>query len=885
MKKIISRYILMVIPVFFLLSCSQALKDAIAEALIGEGNNSLGSEDADMDTIINALDNCPSVPNPAQIDANEDGIGDICEDADLDGIVDLLDNCSRITNPDQLDSDGDGLGDACDMDDHDDDGIPDATDACPNVPSNVEFTIITLDSDSNIQQKTIMPNSRDFCTDTDDDGVFDTVDNCYLIPNSDQSNADLRIGGMNVRFQIGGPSQPPPIPTGLDGNISLMDIVLGDACDNDDDNDGLDDVNDNSPKWIPPVPYDPNDPDPNRRNPHTIYNNSMPTIMVPDPLDPTMLMEVPTSSQDQRDTDGDGIGDLADDDDDNDGIEDVVDNCPLTPTNGENQDDRDEDGLGDACDGTDDVRDTDAPAFDNAVRNGQPFRVFTNSDAKEGPDPNDTPRTTTEMGSDGQMYHCTVQKHIATAGYNELSLLDPTPSVIYPGAIIRGETIDTGEYIPLGGGKRRPITLSFSINGIGSVSRTVENPSLSSVREAINDVLQEENLQDQVPPANAQLTTRTVHSGNQFGIAFGVQVNATITPSISASFGSDFSFNTEADRNRYMTEFSHRYFTIDIDIPANPSDFYESFPNIVEDTEGRLPVPVYVSSVTHGRLAFFETVSNRSRTDIMAAFNAGLSIADRLDLETNLSIEHQRTLETAETKVTTIGGSQLQDGAITDISSFGDYLATGGQDYRTGVAIAYSLRFLSNNSVARVSLSSSYNVRNCSLVPKRADPVSLQIRSITSANDDGGGRDYEIFGSLYVVRTNRSPGNYNINTCPNNVPQENRFFDLPVQNLITRITNIPKDVTSRNFTVAGIQIETNDSPPRPDNRNIQICSRVIEDDRGAGKGGSDDLFYGSIVLPIEDITDPIEFNQSSSRFIRFTQGRGFIQFELQASQQ
>jgi hypothetical protein len=56
--------------------------------------------DDDGDGRFLPTDNCATVYNPAQMDADGDGVGDAC------------DNCS-LFNPDQLDANGDGRGDAC----------------------------------------------------------------------------------------------------------------------------------------------------------------------------------------------------------------------------------------------------------------------------------------------------------------------------------------------------------------------------------------------------------------------------------------------------------------------------------------------------------------------------------------------------------------------------------------------------------------------------------------------------------------------------------------------------------------------------------------------------------------------------------------------------
>ncbi|MDO8518921.1 MAG: thrombospondin type 3 repeat-containing protein [Deltaproteobacteria bacterium] len=172
--------------------------DADNDGVLDEAEAGLGTDlldpDSDDDGVIDGSDNCPITANSDQADVDADKKGNVCdEDSDNDGLTDADETNIYKTDPFKADTDDDGSNDKTEVTnnlsdpldaDTDDDGAKDSEDAFARNPAESK--------------------------DVDGDGAGDNADNCKTVANASQSNVDTD--------------------------------ATGDACDTDDDNDGLADT-------------------------------------------------------------------------------------------------------------------------------------------------------------------------------------------------------------------------------------------------------------------------------------------------------------------------------------------------------------------------------------------------------------------------------------------------------------------------------------------------------------------------------------------------------------------------------------------------------------------------------------------------------------------
>ncbi|MCP4708424.1 MAG: hypothetical protein GY869_07360, partial [Planctomycetes bacterium] len=198
-----------------------------------------------------------------------------------------------------------------------------------------------------------------------------------------------------------------------------------------------------------------------------------------------------------------------------------------------------------------------------------------------------------------------MQKHKRAAGYDEQISLKPTTDVIWPGAIIDGATIFSGDYVPITL-PRAPMTISISLENItGEVYRQVNDPAIHAVRQAVRDILDQQVTGS--TPADMSFEIVDIHSEDQLAIALGL----TYKNGLSQVSG-QFDFNNHKVVTRKLVKFMQVYYSLDVTPPRIPSAFFS--PSItlkdVKDAISEDTVPMYVASIKYGRMVIYTVESN-----------------------------------------------------------------------------------------------------------------------------------------------------------------------------------------------------------------------------------------------------------------------------------
>jgi hypothetical protein len=309
--------------------------------------------------------------------------------------------------------------------------------------------------------------------------------------------------------------------------------------------------------------------------------------------------------------------------------------------------------------------------------------------------------------------YCKSTKYKLGPEYSEGFLLNPQTDVIYPGAILDGNSIYDGSYrlisLPRTGG-----TISTDLINAQKGYIEVKETVRSAVQQGIIDLMRENQISGSSAGAQVNFQIDEIHSEQQMDMHLGFSLG--IQNKIKVKSG--FDFNQSSKKTRILAQFQQIYYTLSYDPKSRPADYFQTgvtSQQVYNSINGTPLSPVYVSNVKYGRMAFYCFESTLSAKEIKAELEAQFTYAK---VNGSIDTKYSSKLTNDNTKITgTIIGGSGNDAvqAISGVEGLYRYILDGGNYSASspGLPIAYTLRRISDNGVFSMVNISEYVVNEC----------------------------------------------------------------------------------------------------------------------------------------------------------------------------
>lgn len=341
-------------------------------------------------------------------------------------------------------------------------------------------------------------------------------------------------------------------------------------------------------------------------------------------------------------------------------------------------------------------------------------------------------------------YIKTETKYSISAAFEDNILLDPAHHSIYPGSVLAGDSIDDGTYREIAQGQKRDATISFSLQGVkdknghaGIVSGTLK-PNLSAYRQLHNQVLSQKI--SYTASANSSYEEVEVKNEESFNAKFKVGIGFAAA-GIKAKIGAGFKFKGGEKTSRHLIRFIETFYTVDVNQESAP--LMTDIPQAVLGTR----MPVYVSSVSYGRIAYLSIETEKRWKDIEPYLDAVLKATPNT-LETEIKTAIDKLNEMTRITINVIGGGSESP---TTLAQFRKYIVKDGfSSGNPGQIIKYKLRFLDNNAAAYIKYAGQYTEIERLPVTGKGIKVTAAVSKVACHVNDHGTPDAEVFGTIDI---------------------------------------------------------------------------------------------------------------------------------------
>ncbi len=331
-----------------------------------------------------------------------------------------------------------------------------------------------------------------------------------------------------------------------------------------------------------------------------------------------------------------------------------------------------------------------------------------------------TTKSLPEQLSLGNLTGCSEKDYTLDSNFDDVAILRPTNGIIWPGAVVvgnQGMLDGMPDPITL---ERSSMTLRLDLPGIGEQGNIqVENPTNSSVQSSIDGALEWWNAnayqEGYVNASNSSYQASTSYSSKQLSLDVGLNIEWA-----TGSVASQLEYESSTTKRVAAMVYKQVFYTVTMDTPATPASVFGPDVTLAQAEaaiNSKTP-PAYINSVSYGRIIMFrmETTDMRKSIDL----DAVLEYAGGVNGSGSVNSEYDEVLKKSSITVVTIGGNaEVASEAVTATGpgSLNDIIKGKNAVYsrdNPGVPIAYTIRYLKDNTFAKMGYTTDYKITDCS---------------------------------------------------------------------------------------------------------------------------------------------------------------------------
>lgn len=318
----------------------------------------------------------------------------------------------------------------------------------------------------------------------------------------------------------------------------------------------------------------------------------------------------------------------------------------------------------------------------------------------------------------------------------DFAILDPWPSVLWPGCLIQGKTI-RGKNVPATIpiiSKRQPGRINLQIiSGARSVGDDGEGLWYEEVQEMReSNVIQAQNRlirrwQESGVPASTSFSMEVVHSAEEAIIASGLDIDKS-WGKIKAFFSTGF----DKRKSHVLVKLYQRFYTLNYEDPDG--GFKGAFKPTIEQSDlapytGPGNPICYVSSVSYGRVYYLLFESSHEANALVGALSTNFK-----KIQAGLAVERSTVIDESRVKMIQRGGDAY-GGLVAAISpeQVFKFIEDGAlpSAKNVGAPVSFTVKHLYDALPVRMSNTLSYSYDKVTFVPRsKNNNVAILLRDI-----------------------------------------------------------------------------------------------------------------------------------------------------------